>query len=258
MAERDLIIPMLIATGHHLKRIEHKLGLKKMTAKERALYMQVEADEVPHFKRLLRQGKGIMQGGGFLDFFSDAIGDIAGTFIPGGDKIARRLIGGDGEVHGEQSHPAMHGEGFLDDVWDGVKSVASHVAPVAIPLATKALLGASYEVGGQDMQRGSKKINQITRDKASAYHDINSQDFKLGSVLTINGQKMIVTGTGLKPYTGSSYEVGGDLKIGGSTRTRKGGDHKIAGSYIDTEGAYQKPKKGLLGNNYINPLDAAI
>lgn len=77
----------------------------------------------------------------------------------GADKLTSKLSG-NGVKRGRKPK-TQSGEGFFDDLWGGIKSVAEPVANVAVPILTTAATQALTKRLGGGMKR-SKKAGSIT------------------------------------------------------------------------------------------------
>ena len=117
----------------------------------------------------LQAPKGKTQkGDGILGSIGDAIGGLFGLgldpyasyggaiepYSGAGGKLVKR---GRGRPRGSKT--LQKGEGFFDDVWDGVKKVGSIAAPALVPLA----IGAAKSYMGGKLKKGRRKVTRHDR-----------------------------------------------------------------------------------------------
>lgn len=125
-----------------------------------------------------RGGK-TQKGDGILGSIGDAIGGLFGLglepysgyggaiepYSGAGGKLVKR---GRGRPRGSKTKvprrprarkTLQKGEGFFDDVWDGVKKVGSIAAPALVPLA----IGAAKSYMGGKLKKGRRKVTRHDR-----------------------------------------------------------------------------------------------
>ena len=138
---------MLNKRGKIVSRAKHEAGLRNKG--NLGAYLQGP-----------RGGK-TQKGDGILGSIGDAIGGLFGLgldpyasyggaiepYSGAGCKLVKR---GRGRPRGSKT--LQKGEGFFDDVWDGVKKVGSIAAPALVPLA----IGAAKSYMGGKLKKGRK------------------------------------------------------------------------------------------------------